>query len=111
MVEGGEAKASLEIQPGGSLYASSAEAGGCLTDTGSETVSQSDAIDTASIDDGSGPTAGVNTIGVATEGGALMLYRRTVGNCEGRLNLISTMLQCGHLIPSKSASKPTTLKN
>ena len=36
MVEGGEAKASLEIQPRGNLYASSAEASGCLTDTGLE---------------------------------------------------------------------------
>ena len=77
------------------LYASSAEAGGCLTDTGSETVAQPDAIETAGIDDGSEPTAGVNTIGVATAGGALMLYRGTVSNCEGRLNLISTMLRVG----------------
>ena len=60
MVEGGEAKAPLEIQPGGNLYASSAEASGCLTDTGSETVAQSDAIETAGIDDGSGPTAGIH---------------------------------------------------
>ena len=59
VVEGGEAKASLEIQPRGNWYASSAEAGGCLTDAGSETVAQSDAIETAGIDDGSGPTAGM----------------------------------------------------
>ena len=58
-VEGGEAKASLEILPRGSWYASSAEAGGCLTDAGSETIPQSDAIETAGIDNGSGPTAGI----------------------------------------------------
>ena len=59
MVEGCEAKASLEIQPRGNLYASSAEAIGCLTDTGSETVAQSEAIETAGNDDASGPTPGM----------------------------------------------------
>ena len=91
------------------MYASSAEAGGCLTDTGSEKVAQSEAIEAAGNDDSSGPTTGANTIGVATAGGALALYRGTVGNREGRLNLISTMLQCGHVMPSKHVSKPATL--
>ena len=111
MVEGGEAKASLEIQLRGGLYASSAEAGGCLTDTGSETVAQSDAIEIASIDNGSGPAAGVNTIGLATAGGALMLYRGNACNCGGRLHRFNTMLQCVHLIPSKSCSKPIVLNH
>ena len=93
------------------MYASSAEAGGCLTDTGPENVARSEAIKAAGNDDSSGPTTGTNTIGVATAGGALALYRGTGGNREGRLNLISTMLQCGHLIPSKSVSKPTTLNH
>ena len=114
-VEGCEANASLDIldiHPVGRMQASNAEAGGGLADTGSETEAQSDAMDTTSIDDGSGPTAGVpwvNAIAVATAGGALTLHCGTVGNCEGRSNLCSTMWQCGHLMPSKSESKPTAL--
>ena len=97
-VEGCEANASLDIldiHPVGSMQASSAEASGGLADTGSETEAQSDAMDTTSIDDGSGPTAGVpwvNAIAIATAGGALTLHCGTVGNCEGRL---TSVVQCG----------------
>ena len=93
------------------MYASSAEASGCLTDTGPENVTRSEAIEAAGNDDSSGPTTGTNALGVATAGRALTLYRGTAGNREGRLNLISTMLQCGHLIQSKHVSKPVTLNH
>ena len=114
-VEGCEANASLDIidiHPVGNMQASNAEAGGGLADTGSETEAQSDAMDTTSIDDGSGPTAEVpwvNAIAIATAGGALTLHCGPVGNCEGRSNLCSIMWQCRHLMPSKSDSKPTAL--
>ena len=78
---------------------------------GPDNVVRSEAIEAAGNDDSSGPTRGTNALGVATAGGALTLYRGTGGNREGRSNLISTMLQCGHLIQSKHVSKPVTLNH
>ena len=92
------------------MQALSAEAGGWYLG-GPDNVLQSEAIEAAGNDDSSGPTTGTNALGVATAGGALTLYRGTGGNREGRLNLISTMLQCKHLIPSKYISKPVTLNH
>ena len=78
---------------------------------GPDNVVRYEAIEAAGKDDSSGPTTGTNALGVATAGEAVTLYRGTGGNREGRLNLISTMLQCKHLIPSKYISKPVTLNH
>ena len=92
------------------MQALSAQAGGWQLG-GPDNVVRSEAIEAAGNDDSSGPTTGTNALGVATAGGALTLYRGTGGNPEGRSNLLSTMLQCWHLIPSKHVSKPVTLNH